>query len=561
MQKYEWGGYTKISANGRGLSNDYGSGDVYSKFNYKKWTFDASVGGTGSHATRDRGSSEAIFHGVELRGESYDRIVRESSTRDYFSQSNAQWASVRAAYRKESLYAEHTVQFNRMATPTVRSHSAVEFAPRLFAGSQAMNLHSSQTLNPSVRGYYYIQLPKQNTLNISWSFDYGSTNSGSFYQLGSLTPIVNDNKEKVYSPTANVSYSKGLGHNNTFRMALMTFNTVYDTYYSGSREDHQKLLSSENMLFLEYMQNWKFGLSLYSRVGGSYVIGRVNGVNELEQFNPRLGFQLQYTINPKHRTSFEGWWGNGHPSASTSNGALTQSNELLWIQGNPDLRNVLFATLQGGYTFVPANKFSLSANVRYEGNPNKMAYEFRKLPGIDGLVRRLINSGDAHQYSAYIGANLTLFNKTLALHADGSLMRTVLTGCDAQSHTIPTGYAHARYQSNHWSVQLYYQTPGKSINAYTYGTLTRTPCVYGLVVNYAARNIKVALRSSNWFRTNGYATRYFSSPSYDLTSTNWSGAYSRNIDLTVSYTFTYGKKLNQNNELQKGGGVDSAILK
>lgn len=561
MQQYEWGGYTKLTANGRILSTDLAEGTVYSKFVYKKWTFDANADILYIKQKRDPGTSESIFKDFVYDGVHYDKVSRLLNKADEINKTNdAQWASIRAVYKNDAVYIQNMISFGRSHTPEMHSMEYLSFSNDFLPESESEKSYFYKSIYPGFSGYYRFYLPKGNTINMSLNFSYGHNDRYSGYCLSGLAPIINSNKENIYSPIGSISYSKKCSHNNTFRTSLMTYNTFYDTDYEGSYSGNQKLLSSENMLFLEYMQNWKFGLSLYSRIGMSYVLGRVNGKNVLSQWNPRLGVQLQYKINDKNSASLEGWWGNSHPQASTANEALVRSNELLWLQGNPDLRNTLFVTTILSYQYIPTNNLSLSAVAKYEGNPNKQAFEFYSLPGIDGLVRKSINSGDGHTYNASIGATLKLFDNTLVMQANGNATRVVLTGCDQQTLNYLSGDCNVRYSRDNFSTMLYYATPQKQLSAWSNGTIYKYKCTYGLSMNYAIGDFKASLQFRNWFDRNGYVYSKFRSPRYDEYSKSWNEGLSRYIVLTVTYTFHYGKKVSNSGELQKSGGVGSAIL-
>lgn len=561
MQHYEWGGYTKLTATGATVGIDRVKGDVYSKFVYKKWTFDVSAGGMGLRNDEYRSHGEELYRDFNLNGRHVDELARLSdSGADYLSKSDAEWVTLRAAYQTDSMLIQHTASFYRSAMPLNRYGSTVEFSGGILPSAAAYTSETTQSLTPKIGGRYSFTLPKGNSVVASWNFSHSGMRRRSLYRLDGTPEIVNNNRELSYAPEAKITYAKRFRHSNTLRASLMTFNTLYHTEYAGSYAGLQKLLSSENMLFVEYFQNWQCGLNLFSRIGSSYVVGRTNGVTTLKQWNPRAGVQLSYRINGKHSASIQGWYGNNTPSPSTVSTALVRSNELLWLQGNPDLRNTRFAQTNASYTFIPTNAFSLTAGLAYSIDNGKQAYEYFSLPGYDGLIRRSVNSGNCHIYGVRLSATFKFFDNSLSIRVNGAANRAVLTGIDARAASWLSGGVQAAYYLKNFSLTAFYNTPDKQLSGWTDGRLFSYKSEYGIYATYAVGDFKASLEYRNWF-SKGRIYEDFSSRRYSTDSWFWNEQVARGLTLTVSYTLPYGKKVNRNNELGVSGASGSAILK
>ena len=150
--------------------------------------------------------------------------------------------------------------------------------------------------------------------------------------------------------------------------------------------------------------------------------------------------------------------------------------------GNPDLRNTLFQQVDLSYNFIPTNAFSLSVYAKYEGNPNKQAYEFMSLPGYDGLVRRMVNSGSCHTWLADVSASLRLLNNSLVLTGGVSAKRVVLTGVDALSVNNLIPRINVNYMTGNFSFGADFGGGAKYVNAWTTGCVYKSPCSYGVNV-------------------------------------------------------------------------------
>lgn len=558
MKHYEWGGYTKLTAFGWTLNGEYIQGSVYNKFVTGRWTIDAFAQGSGEWNDKYRANRTDIFRDFDYDDIHIDEMTRTENVDNYYERDNGQQASLRFSYQGDKQYISHTAGFSRSAMPYRNSDMSVDFTRGLLSSSQATDNRSTQNINATVAGHYRFFMPKGNTLFVTWVYGHSGNKLHMLYDIDGQAPIVNGNKEKAHSPQLTLNYTKRFQHNNSVTILLSSHNSFYDTDYSGSYRGKEKMVSSENLCLAQYTQNWAFGLSLFARAGASYTLGRLNGENLIHQWNPRFGLQFQYRPNDKNMFGLEGWMYNSYPNPSMANGALVRSNELLWNQGNPDLKSVLGRSCEASYTFIPRNNFSLSASVNYEIGINRPYYDYVSVPGIDGLVRTYGFDNREKQLKALITASLRLFNNSLGLYVQGGVQRQVNSGSHAMNKTSLIGMAYVNYFIGNFSATVYCAAPDKTIYG-TAGRYFRGIPGHGLNLAYSLKSFDFGFDVVNIF-SNGHSHFSYGSRLFSSEGWNWSNGFAKSLRLSVTYTLPYGKQVNRNNELQDATQNRSAIL-
>lgn len=568
MQKYEWGGYTKLYGQGTFLTGEYWNGSVYSKFSKKNCIFDLSVETQGTHdKTPEYSDDVETFKDINFQGKHFETLEKRTHSGDNkFSRHNRPNGLFRFTYFNNAMttlirHAVHLVNYNRFD----RNTSSISFSDDVIPASFSRSSDKYSFISPAVTGEYRFGLPKRNYVSVNWSFRYDRIKNNSSYYFGADgTPddnldIPNGTVQNNYSPTINIFYQKNFGKGGLLSASLVSSNNIFSVDYDGSYDGKQDVVSSSNMLYAAYYYGLPFGLGVYPWAGVTYLVNRVDGNTKIHKAAPNLGLNLQYhTPNQKNFLSFNANWSSAMPMSSSTNSAIIRSNELLWIEGNPNLRTSNFTSLGLDYSLVPANWFNMYARLGYSYDAHRAVVDYYVNPDYEGLVARTLDNSDKHIYDASVSASFSLLNNSLRFQLTGDAKRVQITGINPMTRQWLRGQVSANYYYKNFLFSLSYASPEKAVHGNSLDEFSNTGQHYSLNISYSVKNFKASLFFSNWFNTYKKWTVEYSSPHYSyVKATN---NRSRMLSINLSYTFTYGKKVNMNDEAHSVGNATSGAL-
>lgn len=560
MTTYEYGGYTKLSASENTLVGLSSRATLYSKFSYKDMVYDLYAGA----------SNLDIHHsGVSLIGNytlkdddgSPDILTRhEESTGSHLK--NSQYpVSFRAIYEKDRIQIANTVGLNLDLSPVEERSGKLTFSSDKLADYSFQNNQTSKTRHFTWSGSYYFILPAEFHLNLTPRANYGHTDYSYLYaaSLPGNDPIENNSGENYYRISGGAYLYKEFSQTHGASANLYAGTNRNEVNYTGASPYKNDFSDSFAGMRIGYNFNnrrWRFS----SNVALQWEHNGING-NYVSELYPLINVSGDYSPSTHHSFQTFFHFGANYPGESVKSPNILQTNEIMYKTGNPDLPLSRQITFNLQYNWVAGNRLSLSLYGQYFGEYKLYVPVFESYKNGAALLQTYESAQDYNRTQIGMSFNLKLLDGSLQLAAKPSVTIFRYNGCYNMSENPFLLNASVSYYFNRFYFQASYQSANKTIQG-NRGVWYKTRDFYQLQAGWSNSNWNIRMSAFNMFRSDWIAsTQILNAPLYSEMVHQEGTYYHRRINLSVTYTLGYGRKLQHGNEVGEQSGASSAILK
>lgn len=556
MQKYEYGGYVK--AHGWENTSNAGQISLFSKLQYKRMTFDIAAGYFYLNQNHTGGDVYETFRLPQPDGS--DNVFERNSIQGKGKWiKNQYWPTFKALYSSDKITILNVVGASFDHTPRNNSSGTIEYIPAIAERVDYSQNSSNRVNSVSYSGYWNFILNDKNTINFSPRYAYSHTNTCSRYTEVGTGEFYNAARDNSHQFSGNLTYTHSFGKWGSLNAMFQTIITSNSTSYYGTTN------TSDNARTYRVGPGVQYSLSIgniYGMIGFGYHWDRQKYLDYKEDSAaPWIDFSLQYAPNDRHSIRCEFHHMKSIPSSSYRSAAIIQSNPLMSYTGNPDL--VSYGSYDAGvnYSFIPSNRFSVSAFASTWIVDNRYVYDY--VPSETGILRTIRQPGGGYSqwtYGAY--ASLRLLDSKLQLTAQLT-GKSVHNGEPYNLDKTNLNYAlQATYYLGNWNFSGLYYSPQGYPDGCMVGTWMKTKSYYRIAAGWSDSSWNLQLQFANFARWNWRSDKsIMHSRYYDRIEQTYSINDHALARLSVTYTFGFGKKIQQGDEASQQSGVNSGILK
>lgn len=550
MVKYEYGGYTKLDGEQR-FVNDRGKYNLSSKFSKGNMTYDAA-GNFSYYKTRHTAYDNLSLYAFP----NIDIAKRISTTGNRYS-TRMGYGTLRAVYSTKKAMLINTIGINVSNQPYNNSSYATVFSrqPYFTDGNEATMNHKS-SLSPTWNGSYLWYLPKDFSIKATPSLSYGHFSSSSQFvsEDATITTVAKEN---------NIKYSLGLTlqkkiKSHSFSIESTIVQQWDNIRYTGTVPDdiHYRYLGA-SIGGNGYLQFGKYWIGL--GVNGNY-IRTSYGNGAMNEFTPTGYAVMGYTFNDKHTINLYGQYVKWSLSVQEQSPNLVMTSQIDALQGNEHLKRVPQKELKLNYQWIISNKVTAFAYASYTHFYKPVTPVYEPLAGAPApiMVRHFYNLGNYNQLTYGGTITVRLLNNSLTMR--GSVEgKTQGRKCGLDMHGSFINFNfNAQYSWKNFYCAALYCSRQEGIYVVN---KSKSPQYYNVSLGWSNGNVNVSALIINPFNSSWkFGETMEGSPLYTEYNTIFAADYHRQFALRLSYSFSYGKKIQHTEAIGSLSGASSGIV-
>ena len=558
MQQYEYGGYAKAYGFGTFLNGHQEQMIGNVRMQYKRMTYDLMGSAYNNGSSHTGSDMTETFRLPQDDGtvEQFERISELESSKRH---RNNYYLIFKATYNSDKVQASTLINSNLDRQPNTVQNGTVRYTNNAYPSSEYSSSSDNFSKFISYNGYYFFILPKSNSITFTPKYSFSHTEQSSDYKETGYSSIQNSATDNTNSLSGDLKFKHDFGEFGSI-LGLVKGSYQYNrTLYSGSTSALDRAKSSR----MGFGVNYELSVN---KVRGHIVLGwdwdRLQFGTMVDRRNaPSFDVSIHYAPTRRHSISaifqYESWL----PSPNFKSDQVIAASPFLKYTGNPNLFPAKSCDFDFSYTWIPNNRYNLSAYGWGWIVKDRYAYDY-EADG-NGVIRTIKQPMGSYAQGMYgIKGTARFFGRSLVL--TGNLSQ--LFNHNGRPYNVNHFHVYytlqMTYYLKNWNFGLTYVSTVGSWDGMMNGLWQRDKDKYYLRAGWSKSNWNISALIMNIGRWNWRnANRVMNSKYYSTDETLINGNSHALVKISATYTFGFGKKVGRDNEPQISGSASSGILK
>ncbi len=515
--------------------------------------------GTSNHNLHHTGTSYIGTFAITDESGKTEKLTRSELFDDAHFKYNEMPLTFRSIYDSDKIQISNTAGFVFDQSPAAATSGVITYSPEIIASSAYKRKEPYTTRHFTWSGSYYFILPHGFHLNINPSATYSHTDYKYTYHIDKGSDIENKSRENAYNLRGSATLYKIIAQSqNIFFRGYGGTHHNYVAYSGTSHYDNSFSDSYAGGTIGYNFSNRRWNVN--ADVSLHWEENKINAI-EINEMYPLINLSAAFSPNNRHSVSAYFHFGANYPGASDKTPNILQQNELLYITGNPNLGLSRQVTFNLQYNWVPSNNFSASFFTQYFRENHLFVPIFYTYNEGKALLKSYESDAKYNRTKIGVSFNYKLLDGKLQLSAQPSITSFRMTGLYDIIKNPFCFNASASYYLQNFYFQVAYQTKFKTVQGNRAAYYSDRD-FYQILAGWSHSGWNIRISGMNLFRTDWLAaSQSFISPLYSESKLIGGNNFHRRINVSITYSFSYGKKVKEGNEVGEQSGAASAILK